>query len=116
MNKSRNIIKKAMLIFCVAILPISFSNRVIYGTWNVFAYPNRVTINGCRYDNNGEIMALTDNNKPKHEVSTIIDRITFKAIYSNGIKPMGYGKSVYLYLGVVIDTLFLGAVVELDVE
>ncbi|MBX4271134.1 hypothetical protein [Clostridium estertheticum] len=99
MNKSRNIIKKAMLIFCVASLPISFSNRAIYGTWNVFAYPNRVTINGYRHDNNGEIMALTDNNKPKYEVSTIIDRITFKTIYSNGIKSIGYGKSVYLYLG-----------------
>ncbi|MBU3157328.1 hypothetical protein [Clostridium estertheticum] len=99
MNKSRNIIKKAILIFCIAILPISFSNRAIYGTWNVFAYPNRVTINGYRYDNNGEFMALTDNNKPKYEVSTIIDRITFKRVYSNGIKFMGNGKSVFLYLG-----------------
>ncbi|MCB2308599.1 hypothetical protein LGL08_18845 [Clostridium estertheticum] len=88
MNKSRNIIKKVILIFYVAILPISLSNRAIYGTWNVFAYPDRVTINGYRYDNNREIMVLTDNNKPKYEVSTIIDRITFKAIYSNGTKSM----------------------------
>ncbi|MBU3200991.1 hypothetical protein LL037_13005 [Clostridium estertheticum] len=72
MNKSRNIIKKAILIFYVAILPISFSNRAIYGTWNVFGHPNRVTINGYRYDNNGEIMALTDNNKPKYEVQQLL--------------------------------------------
>ncbi|MCB2299573.1 hypothetical protein [Clostridium tagluense] len=42
-EKSRNIIKKVMLILYVVVLPILFANREIYGIWNVFACPNRVS-------------------------------------------------------------------------
>ncbi|MBU3201797.1 hypothetical protein LL037_25165 (plasmid) [Clostridium estertheticum] len=99
MNKSKNIIKKALLILYFVILPISFSNRAIYGTWNVFSYPNKVSFHGYNYYHNGSIEVLTGDNKPKYEVSKIIDKITCKKIYSYKRDFMGNGKSVYLYLG-----------------
>jgi hypothetical protein len=99
MNKSRNIIKKVILLFFFVILSVPFSNRVIYGTWNVFDYPNRISFHGYRYDNNGEIMVLTGADKPQYEVSGIIDRFTGKRIYNYRENSIGAGKSVYLYLG-----------------
>ncbi|MBU3155027.1 hypothetical protein [Clostridium estertheticum] len=105
MNKSRNIMKKVLLIFCFCfvVLLISFANRAIYGRWNMFGYPNSITFQGYRYYNNNDInntdiMVLTGNDKPKYEVSRIIDRLTGKRIYSNNEKFLGYGKSVCLYL------------------
>lgn len=53
----------------IIILLISLSNRAVYGTWNVFSYPNRVFFDRYRYDNHGVIVALTGDNRPKYEVS-----------------------------------------------
>jgi len=76
---------------------ISFTNRVIYGTLNVFSYPNRVYFNEYRYDI-GRIVMLTDYEKPQYEVSRNIDRFTGKRIYSKEKDFIGNGKVVYLHL------------------
>ncbi|WP_315072571.1 hypothetical protein [uncultured Clostridium sp.] len=78
-------------------MSISFTNRVIYGTWNVFSYPNRVYFNEYRYDI-GRIVTLTDYEKPQYEVSRNIDRFTGKRIYSKEKDFIGNGKVVYLHL------------------
>lgn len=96
MKKSR---KMAVLIVLIIASPISFANRMIYGTWNVLSYPNRVFFNGYRYDNDGYIVTFTDKEKPKYEVSKKIDRLTGKRIFSKNLDYIGNGKVVYLYLG-----------------
>lgn len=78
-------------------MSISFTNRVIYGTWNVFSYPNRVYFNEYRYDI-GRIVTLTDYEKTEYEVSRNIDRFTGKRIYSKEKDFIGNGKVVYLHL------------------
>lgn len=78
-------------------MSISFTNRVIYGTLNVFSYPNRVYFNEYRYDI-GRIVMLTDYEKPQYEVSRNIDRFTGKRIYSKEKDFIGNGKVVYLHL------------------
>lgn len=78
-------------------MSISFTNRVIYGTLNVFSYPSRVYFNEYRYDI-GRIVMLTDYEKPQYEVSRNIDRFTGKRIYSKEKDFIGNGKVVYLHL------------------
>lgn len=78
-------------------MSISFANRAIYGSWNVFSYPNRVYFNDYRYDI-GIIVVLADYEKPQYEVSRNIDRFTGKRIYSKEKDFIGNGKVVYLYL------------------
>lgn len=78
-------------------MSISFTNSVIYGTWNVFSYPNRVYFNEYRYDI-GRIVTLTDYEKPQYEVSRNIDKFTGKRIYSKEKNFIGNGKLVYLHL------------------
>jgi hypothetical protein len=82
----------------IIVLSILFANRVIYGTFNVFGYPNRVFFDGYRYDNNGYIVTLNGNKRPKYKVSGLIDRITGKEIYSIEKDFIGNGKVVYLHL------------------
>lgn len=87
-----------IIVLVVITVCISSANRIIYGTWNVFSYPNKITFDGCRYDV-GIIMTLTtDNEKPKYEITRDIDKLTGKRIYSKEKDFIGSGKVVYLYL------------------
>ncbi len=79
------------------ILSASFSNRVIYGTWNIFSYPNRMYFDEYRYDI-GIVVTLLDYEKPQYEVSRNIDKLTGKRIYSKEKNFIGNGKVVYLHL------------------
>jgi hypothetical protein len=91
--------KKIITISIIAlIIVVSFANRVIYGNWNVFSYPTRVTFGGYYYHSNGYIVVLEGSDKPQHEVSGIIDRLTGKRIYSKELDFIGNGKIVYLHL------------------
>lgn len=98
MKKSRKVIGIVIIVLFIVTASISFANRVIYGTWNVFSYPNRVFFSGYRYDNNGYIVTLTGDKKPKYEISGNIDRFTGKRIYSKEKDFIGNGKVVYLHL------------------
>lgn len=91
-------IKIVLTVLIIIILSISLANRYIYGTWNAFSYPNRVTYGETRYDK-GLVVTFTDKEKPKYEVSSMIDRLTGKRIYSKTKDYIGCGKDVYLYLG-----------------
>ena len=51
-----------------------------------------------RYDK-GIVVAFTDKEKPKYEVSSMIDRLTGKRIYSKTSDYLEPGKTVFLYLG-----------------
>lgn len=95
MKKSVKIIVTVLIIIT---LSISLANRMIYGTWNVFSYPNRVFFDGYRYDNNEYIVTLTDDEKPEYEVSKKIDKLTGKRIFSKKLDFIGNGKAVYLHL------------------
>lgn len=92
MKKSRKIV------LILIVLLISFVNRAIYGTFNVFSYPNRVTFEEYYYYSNDNIVTLTNDEKPTYEVSKVIDRLTGKRIYSKNLNFIGNGKVVYLYL------------------
>lgn len=78
-------------------MSILFANRVIYGTWNIFNYPNRVYFGEYRYDI-GRIVILPDYEKPQYEVSRNIDKFTGKRICSKVKNFIGNGKVVYLHL------------------
>jgi len=97
MKKSKIIIKIGIIILICIISCISLINRVIYGTWNIFSYPNRVYLGGYRYDI-GIVVMLTDYEKPQYEVSRNIDRFTGKRIYSKEKDFIGNGKVIYLHL------------------
>lgn len=98
MKKSRKIIVTVLTVLIIINLSISLANRMIYGTWNVFSYPNRVSFGGYRYNNGGCIVTLTDDEKPNYEVSNKIDILTGKRIYSKQLDFIGNGKVVYLHL------------------
>lgn len=97
MNKSKKILKIIMMILFIITISISFANRLIYGTWNIFSYPNKVYFNKYRYDR-GQIVTLANYEKPQYEVSRKIDKLTGKKIYSKEKDFIGNGKVVYLYL------------------
>ena len=98
MKKSKKVIRIGIIILFLITMSISLINRTIYGTWSVFSYPSRVYLGGYRYDNNGYIVMLTGDEKPKYEVSGTIDRFTGKRLYSKEKDFMGNGKVVYLHL------------------
>ena len=90
---------RRILILIIIIISIPIGNRVIYGTFNVFRYPNRVFFNGYRYDNVDDFVILKGDKKPKYEVSGILDKITGKRIYSNNKNFKGKnGTLVYLHI------------------
>lgn len=91
-------IKIVVTVLIIITLSISLVYRKIYGTWNVFSYPNKVTYGEYRYDK-GIVVTFTDKEKPKYEVSSMIDRLTGKRIYSKTSDYLEPGKAVFLYLG-----------------
>lgn len=93
------IVRKIIVVLIITALLISLSNRVVYGTWNVFSYPNRVFFDKYRYDNHGVIVVLSGDDRPKYEVSKKIDKLTGKRIFSKELDFIGHGKVVYLNLG-----------------
>lgn len=97
MNISKKIVKKIIIVLFIITVSISFANRTIYGTWNIFSYPDKLYFDVYRY-NIGQIVILKDNEKPQYDVSRKIDRLTGKRIYSKEKNFIGYGKVVYLYL------------------
>ena len=97
MNKSKKIISIVILVLFLITVSISLINRTIYGTWNVFSYPNRVNFGEYHY-NIGIIVTLPDHEKPQYEISRNIDRLTGKRIYSKEKDFLGCGKTVYLHL------------------
>jgi len=97
-NKSKKMVVTVLKVLIIITLSISLVNRKIYGTWNVFRCPNRVTYGGNRYDK-GIVFTFTDKEKPKYEVSSMIDKLTGKRVYSKTSDYLGCGKTVFLYLG-----------------
>lgn len=98
MKRLRKIVVIIVIILTFITMPILLANRMVYGTWNVLGYPNRVFLGGYRYDNHGYIATLTDEEKPKYEVSRVIDIFTSKRIYSKDLDYIGHGKVIYLHL------------------
>lgn len=97
MSESKKIFKIVIIALFIGVISISFANRLIYGTWNIFSYPNRVYFDKYRYDK-GQILILTDYEKPQYEVTRNIDKLTGKKIYSKERKFIGNGKVIYLHL------------------
>lgn len=98
MEKPIKIIATVLIILIIITMCISLENRMTYGTWNVFSYPNKVIYGGVRYDK-GLVVTFTDDEKPKYEVSNKIDKFTGKRIYSKTKDYIGPAKDVFLYLG-----------------
>lgn len=100
MKKSKKIIISIVIIILFLItVSISIINRAIYGTWNVFSYPERVSCGGYSYHNSEQTVMLTDDEKPQYEISQNIDKFTGKRIYSKEKDFIsGYGKAIYLHL------------------
>lgn len=94
---SKKICKIIIVLLFVVAVSVSFSNRVIYGTWNIFSYPNRVYFDVYRYDI-GQVVTFKDNEIPQYDVSRNIDKLTGKRIFSKEKDFIGNGKVVYLYL------------------
>jgi len=98
MKKLRKIALITVIMLVFITISLLLANRKIYGTWNVLGYPNRVSLGGYRYDNNGYIVTFTADERPEYEISRKIDRLTSKRIYSKNLDYIGNGKVVYLHL------------------
>lgn len=101
--KLAKIAKKAVVlfiaIFMIILLFVPLANRYVYDTWNVCAYPNRVTFKTYDYSNIGRFVTLTGDKKPKYEISGFFDKVTGKRVYSNIKNFQGdYGTNIYLHI------------------
>lgn len=98
MKKSIIIIKKIIMTLIIITLSILLANRMIYGTYNVFGTPTRIDCGYHRYMSVDYIVTLKGKDKPTHEISGAVDKITGKKIYY--IKPdyLEPGGAIYLHL------------------
>ncbi len=96
-KKAKKIITILIGVPILLILLLLAANRVFYGTWD--GYPNRITVDGFYYYNQGDYVTLTGAEKPQYEISGILDKITGKRVYSDekDFKPRN-GSQIYLYI------------------
>lgn len=101
MAKLKRTIKIILILSFIIVMFISLLNRYVYGTWNAFAYPERLCYGEYRYDSskNKKIITLTDSEKPQYEITQYIDKFTGKKVYTKEKDFMAPGKTIYLYLG-----------------
>lgn len=100
-EKDIKIIKNVFIIIFIIVFSISFVSRYCYGTWNVFAYPNRVIYGRYYYENDTNyIVTISDNDlQPKHDISKMIDKIYGKRFYCNDVNFIPEnGGMVYMHL------------------
>lgn len=100
MNKIKKVCVKGVLLIIIIIVSISILNRIVYGTFNVFGNPTRITIGSTWYTTNGYVLTLKGKDKPKanHEISGVIDKLTGKRIYYINPKYLEPGVAIYLHL------------------
>lgn len=98
-NKRNSIIRKLGALLIILILAVYTFTVYRYGNFNIFGSPHRIIMHGFRFDNDNDIVTLTDAEKPKYEVSSIMDKLTGKRIYSmqKNFKANN-GTRVFLYI------------------
>lgn len=86
-------------IFLLLLLFVTLSNRALYGTFNVFAYPNKLTFDSFPFSSYEKTITLTGENKPKYYISDPLHKLTGKKIYSDTLDFKGPARTIYLKIG-----------------
>lgn len=86
-------------IFLLVLLFVTLSNRALYGTFNIFAYPNKLTFDSFPFSIYEKTITLTGENKPKYYISDPLHKLTGKKIYSNNLDFKGPARTIYLKIG-----------------
>lgn len=86
-------------IFLLLLLFIALSNRAIYGTFNIFDYPTKLTFDSFSFPSYEKTITLTGQNKPKYYISDLLHKLTGKKIYSDTLDFKGPARTIYLKIG-----------------
>lgn len=90
---------KYIKILFLILLFIILTNRALYGTFNIFAYPNKLTFDSFPFSSYEKTITLTGENKPKYYISDPLHKLTGKKIYSNNLDFKGPARTIYLKIG-----------------
>lgn len=95
-----NILKlKFIKVLFLILLFIILGNRALYGTFNIFAYPNKLTFDSFSFSSYEKIVTLVGENKPKYYISDPLHKLTGKKIYSDTLDFKGSARTIYLQIG-----------------
>lgn len=86
-------------IFLLLLLFVALSNRVLYGTFNIFAYPTKLTFDSFSFSSSEKTLTLAGENKPKYYISDPLHKLTGKKIYSDTLDFKGPARTIYLKVG-----------------
>ena len=86
-------------IFLLLLLFVALSNRAIYGTFNILAYPTKLTFDSFSFPSSEKTITLTGENKPKYYISDSLHKLTGKKIYSDILDFKGPARTIYLKIG-----------------
>jgi hypothetical protein len=86
-------------IFLLVLLFVTLSNRALYGTFNVFAYPTKLTFDSFPFSSYEKTIKLTGENKPKYYISDSLHKLTGKKFYSNNLDFKRPARTIYLKIG-----------------
>jgi hypothetical protein len=97
-KRSKSALKKSGVLLTILIMAIYTWTVYRYGNFNIFGSPHRVISNGFRFDDYG-VVTLTGDDQPKYEISSIVDKLTGKKIYSiqRSFKA-DFGTRVFLHI------------------
>lgn len=85
--------------FLLLLLFVVLSNRALYGTFNIFAYPTKLTFDSFSFPSYENTITLTGENKPKYYISDPLHKLTGKKIYSDTLDFKGPARTIYLKIG-----------------